>query len=260
MKTRKEIKALAKEAVAQQRGTAMLLEASFLAVGFVAGLIMVLLNTIGLILFIAIMFVLSVIAVNAFGEHIKVYRRERASVETVFTGLKVNFWRKLGGLLWMELWTLLWSLLLVVPGIIKGLAYSMTPAILAEYPNVEATQALKISMKMTDGHKGKIFVFTLSFIGWFILTALPISIIASTSVDVTPAGEVVLAAGSVGMFLLAFLLTAAIYVLYVGPYFYTAYAGLYTELRDNALRESKVTHEELRIAAPQPTHQPMIIN
>lgn len=70
---------------------------------------------------------------------------------------------------WMNLFVFLWSLLFIIPGIVKQFAYSMVPYIMAENPNMQFNDALKLSMKMTDGEKWDIFVLGLSFIGWFIL-------------------------------------------------------------------------------------------
>ncbi len=123
-----------------------------------------------------------------------------------------NFGRNLGGILWMELFTFLWSLLFVIPGIIKALAYSMTPYILADTRAVPATEALKLSMRMTNGYKGKVFVMYLSFIGWGLLSALT---------------------------------GGLLYIFYVGPYMNTAFAGLYEELKNQALRTGVIRPEEL---------------
>jgi len=65
--------------------------------------------------------------------------------------------------------TFLWSLLFFIPGIIKGLSYSMGMYILAEHPEMSATQALDESKRMMRGHKWELFVLQLSFIGWFLL-------------------------------------------------------------------------------------------
>jgi len=65
--------------------------------------------------------------------------------------------------------TFLWSLLFFIPGIIKGLSYSMGMYILAEHPEMSATQALDESKRMMRGHKWELFVLELSFIGWFLL-------------------------------------------------------------------------------------------
>jgi uncharacterized membrane protein len=115
-------------------------------------------------------------------------------------------------MLWMGLFTMLWTLLFIIPGIIKALAYFMTPYILAECPDVTATDALKLSMRMTAGHKGKVFVMGLSFIGWGLLTALTFGILG---------------------------------IFYTGPYYYTSFAGLYHELKEEALKNGVVSPAEL---------------
>ena len=63
----------------------------------------------------------------------------------------------------------LWSLLLFIPGIIKGLSYSMTPYILRDRPDLQNNSAIELSMDMMQGHKADLFWLYLSFIGWFIL-------------------------------------------------------------------------------------------
>ena len=64
------------------------------------------------------------------------------------------------------LFVFLWALLLYIPGIIKGLAYSMSPFILKDNPELSANQAINLSMKMMKGHKFDLFCLMLSFIGW----------------------------------------------------------------------------------------------
>ena len=70
------------------------------------------------------------------------------------------------------LYVYLWSLLLVIPDIIKSLSYAMTPFILAEHPNLTASQAIDLSMQMMEGHKMDLFLLDLSFFGWTILAVL----------------------------------------------------------------------------------------
>ena len=66
----------------------------------------------------------------------------------------------------------LWSLLLVVPGIVKSLAYAMTPFIMAENPGMKAKEAIKLSQEKMMGHKWELFCLNFSFIGWYLLAAL----------------------------------------------------------------------------------------
>ena len=89
-----------------------------------------------------------------------------------------EYGRHLFGMLWMMLFVFLWSLLLIVPGIIKAIAYSMTPYILSDNPNVGYREAIKISMVLTDGRKGEIFRVMLSFIGWGLLCIVTAGIAA----------------------------------------------------------------------------------
>ena len=75
-----------------------------------------------------------------------------------------------------SLYTTLWTLLLIIPGIIKGLSYAMTPYILTDHPEMTAKQAIKLSQELMDGYKGNLFMLGLSFIGWDILNLLTLGI------------------------------------------------------------------------------------
>lgn len=123
-----------------------------------------------------------------------------------------NYPRKLGGSLWMALFIFLWSLLLLIPGLIKTISYSMTQYILADCPEVRAKDALKLSMRMMNGHKWEFFVLLLSFIGWGLLTILTFGILE---------------------------------VFYVGPYRNSSFAVYYLEIKREALRTGAVTREQL---------------
>lgn len=66
----------------------------------------------------------------------------------------------------------LWTLLLIVPGIIKGYAYALTPYIVIEHPELSASEAIAESERLMEGHKFDLFWLQLSFIGWFILSII----------------------------------------------------------------------------------------
>lgn len=74
----------------------------------------------------------------------------------------------------------LWSLLLIVPGIIKGYAYSMAPYIVKDLTDkgkeVEPTEAINLSREVMNGHKWQLFCLDLSFIGWFLLSIITLGI------------------------------------------------------------------------------------
>lgn len=94
----------------------------------------------------------------------------------MFSNTFKGYWRNVWGGFLMMLFTYLWMLLLIVPGIIKAFAYSMTPYILKDYPELSANQAINLSIKMMKGHKFDYFYLQLSFIGWGLLSILTLGI------------------------------------------------------------------------------------
>lgn len=75
-----------------------------------------------------------------------------------------------------SLYEILWSLLFIIPGIVKGYSYAMTPFILAEHPELTASRAIELSQQMMDGHKAELFFLDLSFIGWSLLAAMTLNL------------------------------------------------------------------------------------
>lgn len=64
----------------------------------------------------------------------------------------------------------LWSLLLVVPRIVKGLEYCLVPYIIAENPEMNYKEALKLSRNMMYGNKKHMFFYFLSYAFYFLLS------------------------------------------------------------------------------------------
>lgn len=75
-----------------------------------------------------------------------------------------------------NLYVTLWSLLLIIPGIVKAYSYSMTPFIMAEHPDLSASQAIDLSMQMMEGHKMDLFILDLTFFGWNLLAGLTLNL------------------------------------------------------------------------------------
>ena len=57
-------------------------------------------------------------------------------------------------------------------------AYFYVPYILLDEPDIGCRDALKKSLRMTDGQKGRIFILDLSFIGWWCLVSLTCGFLA----------------------------------------------------------------------------------
>ncbi len=207
----------------------------------------------------AVTIVLSPLGVGMCGYFLGVYRRDgdTRTGRAFNIAFSQNYGRKLGGMAWTLLWSFLWALIAyvplffwivasagayaqaflygysvaaffesmqswtvllivatigcMIPFIIKMLSYHMTYYILADCPNVTAINALKLSKRMTRGHKGDIFVMGLSFVGWNILTILTFGILG---------------------------------VFWTGPYYMTALAGQYDEMKRCAIETGAVSAAE----------------
>ncbi len=74
------------------------------------------------------------------------------------------------------LYIFLWSLLFIIPGIIATYSYAMVPYILADNPNLSASEAIELSKQMMTGNRWRLFSLWLSFIGWEFLCILTLGI------------------------------------------------------------------------------------
>lgn len=69
------------------------------------------------------------------------------------------------------LFTFLWSLLLIIPGIVYSYGIYFANELMVDNPNLSPMEALKLSRRMVDGHRGELFRLDLSFILWWLLMA-----------------------------------------------------------------------------------------
>ena len=102
-------------------------------------------------------------------------RNENVDYGMLFDGFK-DYLRIFLTLLLVQIYTILWMLLLIIPGLVKSYSYSMTSFILKDNPEMKYDAAINESMRMMQGHKMKLFLLDLSFIGWFFLSILTLGI------------------------------------------------------------------------------------
>ena len=110
--------------------------------------------------------------------YINTMRGVKPEIEQLFRPLSTCFLTSFIMFLLQTVFLVLWFFLFFIPGIIKTFAYSMSAFLLALHPDLEANDAITLSRKMMDGHKGKLFLLNLSFIGWALLCVLTFGILA----------------------------------------------------------------------------------
>lgn len=100
-------------------------------------------------------------------------RDYKAPVSKLLFGFQSGFYGNSVLVMFMKnLFVILWTLLFVIPGIVMSYAYRMVPYILAEQPDIDYREALRISKEMMYGQKWEAFFLDLSFIGWLIVGAV----------------------------------------------------------------------------------------
>ena len=125
----------------------------------------------------------------------------------------LNYWlRGALSILWYSLWVFIWGLCFVIPAFIKAISYSQMFYILAEYPKMGINHAMKLSMEITKGYKGHIFVMYFSFLGLFILNTFTFGLLS----------------------------------LYISPYMNLSLVNAYKFLMSKALETGRITEEDLR--------------
>lgn len=102
-------------------------------------------------------------------------------------------------LLLRDIFLFLWTILFIIPGIVKSYSYRMVPYIIKDNPELTARDVITRSRQMMNGNKWRAFLMDLSFIGWFILGILTLGLLN---------------------------------IFWTDPYYYSAGAALYLELKD----------------------------
>lgn len=119
---------------------------------------------------------------------LQVHRRQEHSIGTLFDGFAI-FVRVFLLELVMYIFIFLWSLLFIVPGIIAAYRYRQALYLLLDHPEMGVMDCIRESKRLMTGHKGELFVVDLSFLGWYILCAVPfVSVYVTPYVNVTYAG------------------------------------------------------------------------
>ena len=130
------------------------------------------------------------------------FRSRRSDGTLLFEGF-TNFGKTFLLFLLMSIKIFLWSLLFVIPGIIASIRYSQAFYVMVDHPEYNANQC----------NKGRYFYLTLTFIGWYLLAAMPSAIF--TQVSGSGIGNVI------------FIIILNIPALFVDAYINMAYTAFY---------------------------------
>ena len=170
---RAELKSMAKE---QIRGNIGILFVVTLLIGLISGIASTVLGKIPVVgSLLAIVIVTPAFSLSIYRVYLALAKGVKPQAKDAFSGFD-DFWSAFKVTFLVGLYTFLWSLLFVIPGIVKGISYSMAMYVLAENKGMSATECINASKEMTNGHKMDLFVLSLSFIGWMILGSITLGI------------------------------------------------------------------------------------
>lgn len=169
MKTRAELKEMAKQQIKGNIGMLFVITLIIGAISGAAGAIPPLALAVSIIVTPAF----SISIIRVYQELVRSGKKPEA--KDVFAGFD-DFWSAFKAMFLAGLFTFLWSLLFIIPGIIKSFSYSQTMMIVAENKGIGARDAINRSKAMMDGRKMDYFVLGLSFIGWGLLCCITLGI------------------------------------------------------------------------------------
>lgn len=161
MKTSSELRAQAWGALSGKWGMAVV---ATLVYGVISGV----LSFIPFVSWIATLLVSLPLAYGFVIMLLNVVRGSDVKLDTMSEGFK-DYGRILGTMLLSSVYQFLWMLLLIIPGVIKGYSYALTPYLLKDHPELKFNAAIEESMRLMSGNKMRLFLLDLSFIGWFLL-------------------------------------------------------------------------------------------
>lgn len=176
-------------------------------VGMITGLLAGIATVVILIVLVAKVFVGNLLKMGGYRFFI-LNQTAQPGIGTLLDGFRSGHYVNIVLIMFLrDLFTALWSLLLVVPGIVKHYEYLMVPYIIAENPAMDYKEAFQISKQMMDGEKMEAFIMDLSFLGWYLLSAVTCGLLA---------------------------------IFYVNPYVQASFAEMYTFNKQKAYQEGYI--------------------
>lgn len=95
----------------------------------------------------------------------------------LFAAFNKNWLKSAAAMGWQQLWTLIWGFVPVM-GTIKRLSYRFVPYIISIHPEISAFDALKLSMRMTQGKRLQMWLADLVLVGAIVTTVAILAALA----------------------------------------------------------------------------------
>ena len=182
MKTRAELKAMAKESLQGKYGDAIVITVLLFIISALIGGATAAFTTnmseenAEIIESIVELILSGLFTFGYLSFFLKISRNEDVEINELWSKTSM-FMTFIAAAILIGLFTTLWTLLLIIPGIIAAFSYQMTLYILLDNPDMNVMDAIKESKRMMKGHKMDYFVLQLSFIGWIILGIFTLGIL-----------------------------------------------------------------------------------
>lgn len=161
------------------------------------------------------------------------FRKQMVNATDVFLGFE-KFGKALGLLLFQALFIFLWTMLFIIPGIIAAIRYSQAFFVLADNPDMSIRQCMDASKMMMSGNKAKYFCLSFSFIGWLLLTVIPMVVMFSIILAFDPSPS----ASPSAVVTIIITLIAVLFTVPVSVYMYSTFAGFYEILAGHLIKET----------------------
>ncbi len=182
MKTRAELKAMAKESLQGKYGDAIVITVLLFIISALIGGATAAFTTnmseenAEIIESIVELILSGLFTFGYLSFFLKISRNEDVEINELWSKTSM-FMTFIAAAILIGLFTTLWTLLLIIPGIIAAYSYQMTLYILLDNPDMNVMDAIKESKRMMKGHKMDYFILQLSFIGWIILGIFTLGIL-----------------------------------------------------------------------------------
>lgn len=180
---RVEIKEWAKQKIVGNKGNIFLgvgiVFAITLLFSFGLGIIQGIFGEASFITFIfslVIEFLLYPISIGLNGYMIGFVKNDTFDKDTIFSYFE-NTFKIIGTMVLMTILVAIGMVFFIIPGIYLAFSYALVPYLLATRKDLSITETLSLSRKMMNGHKLDYLMFSLSFIGWILLTPFTLGII-----------------------------------------------------------------------------------